>query len=112
MSNFVLVPVFILMTMLGAVGSLGLKKGASSARGLFRLVFNPWFVGGGFLYFVSAVLDIWLLKYIPYVIVLPLTALTYCWSMALAAIVLKERATKTKLFGLVLLLGGMVLLVV
>ena len=112
MNNFILVPVFILMTMLGAVGSLGLKKGASSVRGLFRLVLNPWFVGGGFLYFVSALLDIWLLKYIPYVIVLPLTALTYCWSMVLAALVLKERATKTKLFGLALLLGGMVLLVI
>ena len=112
MSNFILVPVFILMTMLGAVGSLGLKKGAALAGGVFSLVLNPWFVGGGFLYFVSAVLDIWLLRYIPYVIVLPLTALTYCWSMALAAFVLKERVTKTKLFGLVLLLGGMILLVV
>jgi len=112
MSNFVLVPVLILMTMLGALGSLGLKKGSASAKGLFRLMFSPWFVCGGFLYFISAVLDIWLLKYIPYVIILPLTALTYCWSMALAAIVLKERATKTKLFGLVLLLGGMILLVV
>ena len=112
MSFFILVPVFILMTMLGAVGSLGLKKGAASAKGLVRLVFNPWFVGGGFLYFISAVLDIWLLKYIPYVIVLPLTALTYCWSMALAAFVLGERVTKTKLFGLLLLLIGMVLLVI
>ena len=112
MSNFILVPVFILMTMLGAVGSLGLKKGASSSRGILHLMFNPWFLGGGFLYFVSAVLDIWLLKYIPYVIVLPLTALTYCWSMTLAALVLKERVTKTKLFELALLLGGMVLLVV
>lgn len=112
MSNCILVPVFVLMTMLGAVGSLGLKKGAASAKGLVRLVFNPWFIGGGFLYFVSAVLDIWLLKYIPYVIVLPLTALTYCWSMALAALVLKERVTKTKLFGLLLLLGGMALLVI
>lgn len=112
MNNFILVPVFILMTMLGAVGSLGLKKGASSAKGILHLMFNPWFLGGGFLYFVSAVLDIWLLKYIPYVIVLPLTALTYCWSMALAAFVLKERVTKTKVCGLLLLLGGMVLLVV
>ena len=112
MSNFVLVPVFILMTMLGAVGSLGLKKGASSAKGVVRLVFNPWFLGGGCLYFLSALLDIWLLKYIPYVIVLPLTALTYCWTMALAAVVLKERVTKTKMFGLALLLGGMVLLVI
>ena len=112
MSNWILVPVFILMTFLGAVGSLGLKKGAAGAKGLFSLLFNLWFIGGGLLYFISAVLDIWLLKYLPYVLVLPLTAMTYIWSTALAGLCLKERVTKTKMFGLLLLVGGMILLVI
>lgn len=111
MSNWILVPTFMLMTFLGAVGSLGLKKGAAGAKGLFSLLFNVWFIGGGFLYFVSAVLDIWLLRYLPYVLVLPLTAMTYIWSTALAGLFLKERVTKTKMFGLFLLLAGMTLLV-
>ena len=112
MSNWILVPAFMFMTLLGAVGSLGLKKGAAAAKGIVSLIFNPWFIGGGFLYFISAVLDIWLLKYLPYVLVLPLTAMTYIWSTALAGIFLGERVTKTKMFGLLLLVGGMVLLVV
>lgn len=112
MSNWILIPAFMLMTLLGAVGSLGLKKGAASARGLLSLVFNVWFIGGGLLYFISALLDIWLLKYLPYVLVLPLTSMTYCWSTALAGLVLKERITKTKMFGMLLLICGMVLLVV
>lgn len=112
MNKYVLCAIFALMTILGAVGSLGLKKGASQSRGLVSLVFNKWFIGGGFLYFISALLDIWLLKYIPYVVVLPLTALTYCWSMLLARLVLKERVSPMKMIGLALIMLGMILLVI
>jgi drug/metabolite transporter (DMT)-like permease len=112
MNRLALCAIFALMTLLGAIGSLGLKKGASQCHGLISLVFNKWFIGGGFLYFISALLDIWLLKYIPYVIVLPLTALTYCWSMMLARLVLKERVSPMKMVGLALIILGMILLVV
>lgn len=111
MNNFILIAIFILMTFLGAIGSVGLKRGSMTANGFIGLVFNLWFLGGGFLYFISALMDIWLLKYIPYVIVLPLTALTYCWSMILARIVFNETITKTKLSGLLLILLGTILLV-
>ena len=111
MNKAVLCGIFALMTFLGAVGSLGLKKGASQSRGLVSLVFNKWFIGGGMLYFISALLDIWLLKYIPYVIVLPLTALTYCWSMMLAHFVLKEKVSPMKILGLVFIMLGMAVLV-
>ena len=112
MSNWVLIVVFVLMTFLGALGSVGLKKGAGSAKSVIGLVFNGWFVAGGFLYVISALMDIWLLKYMPYVVVLPLTALTYCWSMALARFFFKEQVTAMKLAGLLLILIGTVLLVV
>ena len=111
MNKAILCAGFALMTFLGAVGSLGLKKGASQSRGLVSLIFNKWFFGGGVLYFVSALLDIWLLKYISYVIVLPLTALTYCWSMLLARLILNERISKMKLVGLGLIVCGMIMLV-
>ena len=111
MSRIVLGLVFVVMTFLGAVGSLGLKKGASQSNGLISLVFNKWFVGGGMLYFLSALIDIWLLKFIPYVIVLPLTALTYCWSMVLARFVLKETVSPLKISGLFLIISGMIILV-
>jgi len=112
MSNMFLIILVILMTFLGALGSLGLKKGAGTAKGLLRLVVSPWFVSGGVLYFISALLDIWLLKYLPYVVVLPLTSLTYGWSMMLAWLVLKERLSALKLLGVSLIIGGMLLLVI
>ena len=112
MNNFVLVSLVLLMTLLGALGSLGLKKGAANESDLVRLVFSPWFIGGGLLYFISALLDIWLLKCLPYVVVLPLSALTYGWSMALAWLVLKERISAQKIGGVLLIISGMVVLVI
>ena len=112
MSKALLVVLVLLMTLLGALGSLGLKKGAAARRGIFGLAVSPWFLGGGCLYFVSALLDIWLLKYLPYVVVLPLSSLTYAWSMMLARIVLKERVTMLKTAGVILIIGGMAVLVI
>lgn len=112
MNRAVLCAIFALMTFLGALGSLGLKKGSSQGSGLVSLVFNKWFISGGMLYFISALLDIWLLKYIPYVVVLPLTSLTYCWSMILASFVLKERVSILKILGLALIIIGMTMLVI
>ena len=112
MNNMVLLVLVVMMTLLGALGSLGLKKGANSKRGLMGLIFNIWFIGGGCLYFISALLDIWLLKYLPYVIVLPLSSLTYGWSMILARIILKERISRLKIIGVSLIIGGMLILVI
>ena len=112
MDKFSLYTIFALMTLFGAVGSLGLKKGASQSCGIVSLVFSKWVIGGGLLYFISALLDIWLLKYIPYIIILPMTSLTYCWSMLLARLVLKEYVSPMKMFGLVFIVLGLILLVV
>lgn len=113
MNNTILILLVLAMTLLGALGSLALKKGAAKGGGLFVFVFSPWFIGGGgLLYFVSALLDIWLLKYLPYVVVLPLSSLTYGWSMALARIVLKERISGMQIIGVMLIVSGMVILVI
>ena len=112
MNDGMLVLLTVLMTILGAFGSLCLKKGAAGNRGLLSLAFNPWFDCGGVLYFVSALLDIWLLKHLPYVVVLPLSSLTYVWSMLLARAAFGDRITGMKILGLVLIGVGVVILVV
>lgn len=47
----------------------------------------------GFLYFVSATLNIWILQYFEYSVVLPLTSLICVWTMILSYIILKEKIT-------------------
>ena len=61
---------------------------------------------GGFLYLASAVLNIWILRYLDYSVVLPLTSFTYIWTMVLSHMILKEKITKKKIVGVVLILVG------
>lgn len=95
----------IMMTMLGSAASLFLKK-ASGADGLLDLIKNVNLYIGGFLYLASAVLNIWILRFLDYSVVLPLTSLTYIWTMVLSCIILKERITTKKIAGVILILIG------
>ncbi len=93
------------MTMLGSIASLFLKKG-SGTDGIVSMLKNVNFYIGGFLYFTSAVLNIWVLKVLDYSVVLPLTSLTYIWTMVLSYMILKEKITKKKICGVILILIG------
>lgn len=95
----------IIMTMIGAVASLFLKK-ASEADGVLDLIKNVNLYIGGILYLASAVLNIWILRYLDYSVVLPLTSLTYIWTMILSYLILKEKITLKKVGGVVLILVG------
>lgn len=95
------------MTFLGSVASLFLKK-ASSAEGIADLICNLPFYAGGFLYLASALLNIYILRYLDYSVVLPLTSFTYIWTMIFSYFILKEKITGKKIIGVALILAGAV----
>lgn len=95
----------LIMTMLGSVASLFLKK-ASGTDGILSMIKNVNLYIGGFLYLASAVLNIWLLRYLDYSVVLPLTSLTYIWTMILSYMILNEKITRKKIAGVLLILVG------
>jgi len=97
----------IVMTMFGSVASLFLKK-ASGSVGMIAMLKNINLYIGGFLYLASALLNIWILKVLDYSVVLPLTSLTYIWTMVLSYMILNERITKKKIGGVILILIGAV----
>ena len=97
------------MTMLGAVASLFLKK-ASGSNSLIDMLKNINLYIGGFLYVSSAVLNIWLLKILDYSVILPLTSLTYIWTMIISYFILKEKITVKKVLGICLILIGAVII--
>lgn len=96
-----------LMTLMGSCGSLFLKR-ASTAKGMKEIAGNVNLYTGVFLYAVGAALNIWLLRYLDYSAVLPLTSFTYVWTMALSYLFLKEKITKKKIAGVLLILLGAV----
>lgn len=95
----------LIMTVLGSVASLFLKK-ASGTDGILAMIKNVNLYIGGFLYLTSAILNIWLLRYLEYSVVLPLTSLTYIWTMVFSYMILKEKITKKKICGVFLILIG------
>ena len=101
--------VLLVMTMFGSVASLFLKK-ASGSNGFVDMLKNINLYIGGFLYVSSAVLNIWLLKILDYSVILPLTSLTYIWTMVLSYFILKEKITVKKILGICLILIGAVII--
>lgn len=101
--------VLLIMTMIGSVASLFLKK-ASGSNGLIEMLRNVNLYIGGFLYVTSAVLNIWLLKILDYLVILPLTSLTYIWTMVLSYFILKEKITLKKMVGVCLILIGAIII--
>lgn len=97
--------ILLVMTLLGSIASLFLKK-ASGAVGWAALVKDANLYIGAVLYLASAVLNIVILKYLDYSVVLPLTSLTYIWTMVLSYLILKETITKKKMVGVALILAG------
>lgn len=99
--------ILLIMTILGSVASLFLKK-ASGSDGILAIIKNINLYIGACIYLVSAMLNIIVLRYLDYSVVLPLTSLTYIWTMILSYMILKERFTKRKVVGVVLILIGAV----
>lgn len=95
------------MTVIGSAASLFLKR-ASGAESLLATLKNANLYLGGFLYLASAVLNIYVLRALDYSVVLPLTSLTYVWTMLLSYFFLGESITKRKIFGMALILVGAV----
>ena len=97
----------LVMTLLGAFASLLLKK-ATGARGIRALLKSLNLYLGGLLYFIAALLNIYVLQFLDYSVVLPLTAITYVWTMVLSHVALNERINRKKIEGIILIIIGVI----
>jgi len=101
-----LVIALLLMGLFASAASSFLKKSTAGGLSIGKLLINPYFFLGGVLYILSALLNLYLLKKLPYSIVVPLGALTYIWTLIIAYRFLGEAVTKQKILGIVLILLG------
>jgi len=99
----------IILTMFGALGGYFFKK-ASSSEPIIKIIINPVLYIGVMFYLLGAILNIIVLKRINYIVVLPLTSLTYVWSMMLAYMLLKENISRKKIIGLSMIICGAIIL--
>lgn len=95
------------MTFMGSVASVFFKR-ASGSAGFMKMLFNVNLFIGGFLYVAGAALNIVVLRYLDYSVVLPLSSVTYIWTMVLSYLILQERITKKKILGVLCIVLGAV----
>ena len=108
MINYYLV--LLIMTFVGSVASFYLKK-ASNNFSLKSLLKNKNIYMGGILYLLSAFLNILLLKHLNYSVVLPLTSITYVWTLFISNRLLNEKITFRKFFGVIMVFAGAIVIV-
>ena len=99
------------MTFIGSVASLFLKR-ASSLDSIKKIIFNYNIYVGGILYLIASLLNIYVLKFLDYSVVLPLTSITYIWTLILSYLILKEKMSIKKVIGVLGIIFGAVLLAI
>ncbi|MDR3364246.1 MAG: EamA family transporter [Clostridiales Family XIII bacterium] len=97
---------------LGAFASYFFKNASSSIDGLKigALLKERGLWIGAALYLVAAANNIFLLRYMEYSIILPMSSITYIWTMVIANKLLHERVTRRKVIGICAIIAGAVLL--
>lgn len=100
----------LLMGLSASAASFFLKKSTNEGLSTKKLILNPCFYWGGGLYVFSTLLSLYLLKQLPYSIVIPLGSLTYVWTLIIAHYFLEEAVTKQKILGILFILVGVGLL--
>lgn len=111
MINMICYILIFMMTVIGAFAGLFLKK-SSSASNIKELILNINLYIGGILYLISAFMNIYVLKFLDYSVVLPLTSITYVWTMIISHFYLKENISSKKIIGVILIFLGAIVVTV
>ncbi|MDR0598936.1 MAG: EamA family transporter [Treponema sp.] len=99
--------VILVMTLAASLASFFLKK-SSGGGTVASIIRSGYFYAGGFLYVISALLNIWILKRLPYSVVVPLGGACYIWTMLIAGKFLGEKIGPGKIIGVALIISGVV----
>lgn len=95
------------MTFMGSAASIFFKR-ASGSDGFVKMLLNVNLYIGGILYLAAAAVNILVLRVLDYSVVLPISSITYIWTMLLSYVILKETITKKKVLGVLCIVIGAV----
>ena len=112
MNYVILYAMLIVGCALGAFASYFFKNASANLEGLniFALLRGKPLWIGGMLYVIAAVNNIFLLGYIDYSVLLPMSSITYIWTMIVAYKLLGEKITARKIIGVAAIVCGATLL--
>jgi drug/metabolite transporter (DMT)-like permease len=100
----------LLMSILSALGAYFLKVAANKTESNRNLARHPELWLGIFLYLAGAACIILLMQRIEYSVAVPLGALTYLFSLLFGHWWLKEKITRSRILGVLLIVAGVAVL--
>lgn len=112
---FIILGLMIILTFIGAMGSLFLKLGSknfhieASIKNIIILIKNWQVILGVFLYGLSSMIFIVVLKMTDLSIAYPMTSMSYIFVTILSYKFLKEKINKYKTIGIILIIIGVAL---
>ena len=95
----------LVMTLIASFASFFLKKATESIT-LLSIIKNVYLYCGIFLYLLVVLINILILKKLPYFVVVPLGSICYIWTMFIAGIFLKEKIGVRKIIGVLIIIFG------
>jgi len=108
---FIVILLALVSTLLGALGALMLKQGASILKFQIKVIIRNYNLWLGFLLYVFAsIIFVYALKFGELSMIYPLTSLSYIWVTLLSVVLLKEKVRLKKWIGISLILVGVILL--
>jgi len=100
-------------TLLGALGSVFMKKGAAKFNmNPLKQLKNKSLIFGLILFFLSAALYIPALRLSNLSILYPTTAMSYIWAIIFGRTFFNEKITRTKVIGVLLIIAGISLITI
>jgi len=99
------------MSLTASFASFFLKKSTTGGT-VISIIINKYLYIGGFLYIIAALFNIWILKKMPYFVVVPLGSICYIWTMLIAGFFLKEKIGIGKITGVLLIIFGVICITV
>lgn len=99
-----------LMAFFASLASVILKISVNDSGKFILLLKNKNLYHGIFLYFLASIINIILLQFLPYSVVVPMGALTYVWTILVAHKLLNESYSKSKLMGVMAIFCGITIL--
>jgi len=99
----------LLSTIIGSLGALLIKKVSLKEFWKFRWI-NFNFIFGLFLYGLSSIFYLLALRLGNVSFIYPLLSLSYIWILIWAKLFLKENISKTKIYGIFLIVLGVVII--
>ena len=104
------IAIVVFMTAIGSLGAISFKRTTMAANKFIKYFKTKWLYIGIALYVTASLFNFYMLTKIPYSVMLPLTSVTYIWTVIFSKVFYKEIINWQKIVAIGLIIAGAILI--